>query len=64
MTQEKRSPSKGGNGNGGAAGETRALGGKGHGMGLEAGIEALINHISRTTSLKGLSANEAFSAIA
>lgn len=41
MTQEKRSPSKGGNGNGGAAGETRALGGKGHGMGLEAGVEAL-----------------------
>ena len=27
-------------------------------------VEALINHISRTTSLKGLSANEAFSAIA
>ena len=27
-------------------------------------IEALVNHISRTTSLKGLSANEAFSAIA
>lgn len=27
-------------------------------------IEALVNHISRTTSLKGLSANEAFSTIA
>ena len=27
-------------------------------------VEALINHISRTTSLKGLSANETFSAIA
>lgn len=27
-------------------------------------VEAFINHISRTTSLKGLSANEAFSAIA